>query len=307
MDHGLVENFPDTTLRFIGSLEDQGKLFSEVSLARAKFGTASKDIKGQIGNQSFKYADLHSLVEASRAALGDHGVSVCQFLTGTGENCLLTTVLAGHGAQVHALLEFPKPGDVKEFGRVTTYLRRYQFQALFVLDGDRDADADAAPAPMRQEKRREPPPVLPAQQQRQAAPVKVPSPPNDWVIQGNAQKPAVQAVRQPSARPPEQLKLSSIPPKPASVAPASPVTSMRPPAMPTPPPEPIVTVAKDGPPTNEQKATLRQLADDMHLSKMQISGWCQERYNCSPRELNEGTADDLVMFLRHMQDEAQSA
>lgn len=147
-------------LRFVG---DVNELLTALAAAEGEFTEVKKDTKGQTGNQTFMYSTLAGLREATRPALAKHKLATFQSLN----KGMLTFVLAGYGARIESDLEFTPQGDVKEFGKQTTYLRRYQYNAFFELDGVEDADApNAGRSDQRSEpaKRRNPP--QPAETQR---------------------------------------------------------------------------------------------------------------------------------------------
>lgn len=265
MENGLI---------LFGELPEQCKLFTAVAAARPKFKRVLKDTEGQIGHVKFRYANLAVLVEAAEEALAEQGVGVMQFLTDSQEEgrCVLTTIFAGHGAQIHSRLSFSHPGDVKEFGKVTTYLRRYAYQAAFVLDGDLDADSDGSPAPM--QKRREPPSPPKPQQEQYRQPARASS------------RPA----------PAAQMKLSSVPPRQTTINPPA-KTSVRPPP----------DIDDGSPPTVEQLQTLRTLAIDLSLSKVAIAQLCMDRYQRSAKDITAVQAGDLLDYFRGLLDQGQEA
>lgn len=147
-------------LRFIGEVDE---LLTALAAASGEFTEVKKDTKGQIGNQTFMYTTLAGLRDATRPALAKQKIASFQSLN----KGMLTFILAGYGARIESDLEFTPQSDVKEFGRQTTYLRRYQYNAFFELDGVEDADApNAGRSDQRSEpaKRRTPP--QPKEQQR---------------------------------------------------------------------------------------------------------------------------------------------
>lgn len=179
-DPQLAQEAPSNSpkLEFIGEPAAQGALFGAVAEASTEFGTILNDSKGQIGNRYFKYADLETLVSATRPALAKHGVAVMQFMVGPDEigNHRLTTVVAGHGARIQAHIDYKRVNDLKGWGMQTTYLRRYAYRALFQLDGSDDADSAAAQEsapPARQQSQARPPEAPP-----KAAPKAQPKPPS---------------------------------------------------------------------------------------------------------------------------------
>lgn len=175
-------------LRFIGEC---GELLTAFAEASGEFTEVKKDTKGQIGNQLFMYTTLAGLRAATRPALAKHKIATFQSLT----KGMLTFVLAGYGARIESDLDFVPQGDVKEFGRQTTYLRRYQYNAFFELDGVEDADAPHAEQAAGNDygKRREPP--QPAQATQTAKPATQTAKPAARASQGIGKAPAEQTPK----------------------------------------------------------------------------------------------------------------
>lgn len=121
-------------------------LESALAKAALEFAVPKKDRKGQYRQSKFDYASLKSVVEAVRAPLARHGVSMVQLL-GTSESgdTTLELVVFGHGGTMSTKMRFANPGVAQEFGSLVTYMRRYQLQAFFVLEGDADADDTGEP------------------------------------------------------------------------------------------------------------------------------------------------------------------
>ena len=130
-----------------------GKLAEALASAQAEMGPAKKNAT----NPHFRstYADLASLHDASRAALGKHGLAVVQ-LPGRRDDgtTTVTTML------MHASGEFI--GDesgvrlsaetAQAAGSVISYLRRYAYAAVLGLSAE-DDDGAAASQPVRREER----------------------------------------------------------------------------------------------------------------------------------------------------------
>lgn len=269
---------PATMLEFIGSPEQQSGLLGALAKARAEFDDVVKDTTGQIGNSKFQYANLATLLKACVKQLSANGIGINQFITGPhGEEGLsrITTIVSGHGAQIHARFEFEGADDIKTFGSQTTYYRRYIFQAIGMLDGDKDADDHAehiqgpnrnagyqqqqrpAPAPQRQQQRPQTPPSLPQQQKLQPAPQAAPA----------TITPAV--------------------PAPAPVAAAK--------SEPPPPPAPE---EPDEPITPETSEAIRALATAMKFSRPQMAAFVLKHTNKVRDELRQPDAQKLLVALR---------
>lgn len=290
--HDFQENGSvESQLRFIGPLEAQNALFEAVSKAKAKFESVAKSMEGQIGLVKFRYADLHALVEATRGPLSEQGVAVMQFLNGGAEGeCVLTTVVAGQGAQIHSALSFPRAGDVKEFGKQSTYLRRYAYQAALLLDGDRDADQDGQESPPM--KRREPPQATKPQGQN-----------GGRYGQGRAHQ-----ASQPQAQPPAQQTLAeaakratSVPPPPqgrfSTHPPPAPQEAQRPTSRAPAPP----ASNAPAPGNSERRLVLRQLLMDAGWTRLKVGEFCFEHFSKAGAELNES---EVEVFIEHMQQKA---
>lgn len=259
------EMLPNPQLQFIGELDAQNELFKAVAAAKAEFAAVSKETEGQIGNVKFRYADLHALVEATRGPLSKHGVAVMQFLNGNGESCVLSTVIAGHGAQIRSAITFLRAGDVKEFGKVTTYLRRYAYQAALLLDGDRDADSGDAQLP---QKRREPPPVQRVQERTEERAAAKPAPPTE---------------------PAQAPRHSTMPPR---------NQSSRVPPRDTKPPESQRSLSYDGAPSADQKLLLRTLLLDKGWNKVRVGEFCFERFAVQPHQMTQAHISEFIHYLQ---------
>lgn len=131
---------PTPSLRLVG---DVSKLFDAIAKARKSFGEVRKAHAGQVGHQTFKYSTLADLTAASTEALSDAGVATMQFISASPTLGVdrITTIVAGHGARIESYLDFKAEPNVQGYGKQTTYLRRYAYNALFVLDGVPDQDA----------------------------------------------------------------------------------------------------------------------------------------------------------------------
>ena len=130
-----------------------GKLAEALASAQSEMNPAKKNAT----NPHFRstYADLASLHDASRAALGKHGLAVVQ-LPGRRDDgtTTVTTML------MHASGEFI--GDesgvrlsaetAQAAGSVISYLRRYAYAAVLGLSAE-DDDGAAASQPVRREER----------------------------------------------------------------------------------------------------------------------------------------------------------
>ncbi len=128
------------SLRYSGSVGDLRTALAKASL---EFESIHKDKKGQKGHQTFKYAPMHKLVEATRPALARHGIWVEQHLHSDTEGPWTLTMVVSLGDQsIISEFSLVPEEDSQELGKQTTYLRRYQYNCFFQLDAVDDADND---------------------------------------------------------------------------------------------------------------------------------------------------------------------
>jgi hypothetical protein len=125
------------------------KLAPALVKAQAEMGVALKDST----NPHFrsKYADLTSIITASRDALTDNGLAVVQRSHPNDKGVQLETVV------VHSSGEWISDGglflpaaklDPQGFGSAMTYARRYAYAAMLgIVQDDDDANTASAPRP----------------------------------------------------------------------------------------------------------------------------------------------------------------
>lgn len=127
-----------------GTPEQLTALFTALAQARKAFKEIKKDTDGQEGNRNYKYAPLHNLVDATIGPLSENGLLILQPFGIDGEKGVgtITTILQHvNGGRVSETATFPLENDIKLIGGQSTYMARYAYQRLLVLDGDDDADA----------------------------------------------------------------------------------------------------------------------------------------------------------------------
>lgn len=121
-------------------------LYNELATALAKAQTDFPDIPKDKtvtvkmktgGTYSFKYADLATVIKAVRPALTKNGLSVSQLIQ---DSSLETILLHSSGQTLSTTVTFQRPGDIKEYGGVTTYLRRYCYCAIIGVSTEEDTD-----------------------------------------------------------------------------------------------------------------------------------------------------------------------
>lgn len=131
--------------------ESLDKLYSALCKTQAEMETAKTDST----NPHFrsKYADLNSVVMASRPYLSQNGLCVLQRLScGQDRTTYLSTRLAhisGQWIESKILVRPPKE-DIHSLGSYLTYLKRYCYAALVgVVARDEDDDGEKAVSPYR--------------------------------------------------------------------------------------------------------------------------------------------------------------
>lgn len=145
-----------------------GKLAAALVKAQASMGVAIKDTKGQIGqNRNYKYADLASVINASREALAANDLAVLQRAYPNERGvCLQTTLVHSSGEWISdGGLTLPAPkNDPQGFGSAMTYARRYGLAALLGIVQDDDDGAAAVAATKRAREQKASPKPLTAEQ-----------------------------------------------------------------------------------------------------------------------------------------------
>lgn len=125
--------------------EETGKLYDALSKAQLEMETAKMDSSNPFFKS--KYADLASIIKASRGALAKNGLSVIQrILPGPNGASNLHTRMghsSGQWMESRVVIDPPKK-DVQSLGSYITYLRRYSYAALVgVVSADEDDDGEA--------------------------------------------------------------------------------------------------------------------------------------------------------------------
>lgn len=107
------------------------------------------------GRGSYRYADLPTVLDVVRPALGAHGFAVMQFPCELDGAPALTTQLiheSGEWIETTAQLR-PVKNDPQSIGSALTYARRYALLALCGIAADDDDDGRAASAPAHRQTR----------------------------------------------------------------------------------------------------------------------------------------------------------
>jgi hypothetical protein len=115
------------------------ELLKAISMAQSEINVALKSSSNPFFKSS--YANLQSIIEASRPALCKHGLSVIQqMVTDNGSDYLVTILGHASGQWISSRMKIaPQKTDVQSLGSYITYLRRYMYAALVgVYDGEDD-------------------------------------------------------------------------------------------------------------------------------------------------------------------------
>ena len=179
-----------------GTEEQLAALFAAFAAARPDIPHIKKSRKVSFetrggGSVEYPYAPLYAMVEATSGPLAKQGLSVTQPFSIAEERSphpllgvlaelkpepdllrsmlpmLLQTRLVGRirtilahkdGARLISTVEFTPLEDIKKMGAQTTYLRRYAYQSMLGIDGERDAD-DGPSEELQEPRRSQEPPA----------------------------------------------------------------------------------------------------------------------------------------------------
>jgi len=115
---------------------------NEIGAAIAKAQAEMQGAKKDSANPFFKskYADLGSVMAATKDALHNHGLSIVQFPIAADGKCGVTTMLLHESGQYiseDCLLACSKQ-DPQAYGSAITYARRYGWQAVCGIPSEDD-------------------------------------------------------------------------------------------------------------------------------------------------------------------------
>ena len=151
-----------------------GALAEALAKFQGKVSPVPKDktakIPGRDGRAGYEYdyADLATIVEATKEARAEFGLSVTQFITGTGaEMTVVTQLMHASGQWIRGSIEMePADGRPQTIGSLSTYLRRYGYSAALGISTEADDDGNSAQntaATIQRRERTNAPPVRPQQ------------------------------------------------------------------------------------------------------------------------------------------------
>ena len=161
--------------------ESIAALSDALAKAQGKFKVAEKNATNPFLKN--RYADLGSIIEASRGALTENGLSVMQVPTLESGNLTITTLLAhASGEWVESDLSLGIDQDkglsnAQSMGKTITYLRRYALSAMLGIYAGDDEDGADDTKQAAKPKAQAAPKAEPAPQPTQPEPPK----PQPWV------------------------------------------------------------------------------------------------------------------------------
>lgn len=126
----------------------------EISKALSLFAIKVESIRKDANNPFFKsqYATLSNIIESSRDALSECGLSVSQFPI--GEHSLITILMHESGEWMQSEYTMrPTKNDPQGIGSVITYMRRYALASVLNLSIQEDDDANEASKPVEEDTR----------------------------------------------------------------------------------------------------------------------------------------------------------
>lgn len=125
--------------------EELGELFAALAKAQLEMEVAKTDNANPFFKS--KYADLTSVVKASRPYLAKNGIAIIQrVLPADGSHGFLFTRLChATGQWIESCMEInPPKHDIQSVGSYITYLRRYCYAAIAgVVSAEEDDDGEA--------------------------------------------------------------------------------------------------------------------------------------------------------------------
>ena len=126
------------------------KIAEALAKAQSNFKEIKKNKQGQIGNVTYKYAQLSDVIEATKKALNDNGLTVIQVIKEVENKTYLQTLLLHvSGQKIESLYGLPDPRsmDPKAFGKNLTYARRYSYCAIIGAESEEDTDGSGGEPP----------------------------------------------------------------------------------------------------------------------------------------------------------------
>lgn len=145
-----LEESNTLALTELRNIPDLAKLYEALAKAQLEIKLTQRDSENPYFKS--KYANLGSVIEASRPALAKNGLCVFhrQELTTEGQSILVCTLAHSSGQYIESRFRVvPAKNDIQSLGSYMTYLRRYSYVAICGL-ADTDDDGEAAVAESRE-------------------------------------------------------------------------------------------------------------------------------------------------------------
>lgn len=164
MENYQIKEQLQDILAYLGDLKDQLKIKNQnkftfrsedinelaTALAKAQGEYTTAGLNRQNPYFKSKYADLASVVNASRPALTKYGLSVVQNILAhdDGSSVLHTILMHTSGQYMESRMKIiPTKSDVQSLSSYNTYIKRMAYASLVgVVTGDEDDDGEAAVA-----------------------------------------------------------------------------------------------------------------------------------------------------------------
>lgn len=120
-------------------------LMAALVKAQAKFPAIPKDKEVQAGARRYRYSDLSTIIDKTRAPLTDAGLAVTMG-TEVKDGVFLLTCRISHSTGEWMESQYPMPKDQgsQVIGAAMTYGRRYLLSALLNICADDDTDGEEA-------------------------------------------------------------------------------------------------------------------------------------------------------------------
>lgn len=136
-----------------GNPANIGTLFAALALAQGAFEpiVKNRDVSIRPKDPSkpaykFRYADLQEIRDKTTPALSANGFALISLVTKNPDGGTHIRTILGHacGARIESNMDVPrgKDGEIKDFGAIVTYLRRYIVSAMLGVAADDDLDED---------------------------------------------------------------------------------------------------------------------------------------------------------------------
>lgn len=185
---------------------DQGKLAGALAKAQGAFLPVVKDRTVKVKSKStgveytFAYAQLETVISATRPALAANGLAILQEISGGDVKVCTTTMLHESGEWRSSTVEIPGTSEsAQEFGSRVSYIRRYTYQGIVMVAAEDDDDGNVADGNTASWKDRRPAPTtrprdtgLPAPKAASAAPAASEQPVETLLLKAGHQKAEIQ-------------------------------------------------------------------------------------------------------------------